>query len=528
MKKKNIAIGVVGLTLLGTTVAGFAGWYAEHGRVAELESQVAELQLTEKRSAVVRSISKQMEEIAYQQREISDEQREEAIQQKKVADEMRLRSEVERQNALIARHEAEVSAQQAQEARLIAEDERLMAEHQRIQAEFSKRVADTLSYIALGRSLGNIATVQAQVGNTELSDLLTYASYYYINKYEGDVYYPSVFQALMTSSMSNRSWPCHNGSVMGMGYLNDDQSMVTVSSYGEIMLNKRVDNQLDSKILFSDKNFDFRSVYVDEKDIVYAVSREGQLVIIDKGSTRIIPIDNLVHPQDISFLDEHSLLLIGEHGLAVYDKEKNVIVAIRELDSNIITSFKLYNNKPMLFDNQGHQHAVIDINNLNTSPIPVKGRVTAFAGSKNTRVQAYGMSDGTIYLYDEKNNGITKLEGHLSRISSLKFDGRRLYSASYDGSVKLWNTSSEKIEPITLFSTSSWIMCFKVDKTKQHAWMGAREGNIIEGLLSVPMMVDIVRNKLKRDLTREEWNYYIGDKIPYESFISEHGKEVIP
>lgn len=527
MKKKDIATGVAGLTLLGTTVAGIAGWYVEHGRVAELESQVAELQLTEKRSAVDRSISRQMEEIAYQQREISDEQREKAIQQKKVADEMRLRSEVERQNALVARHEAEVSAQQAQEARLIAEDERLMAEHQRVQAEFSKRVADTLSYIALGRSLGNIASVQAQVGNTELSDLLAYASYYFINKYEGDVYYPAVFQALMTSSMSRRSWPCHNGSVMGLAYIYDDQSMVTVSSYGEIMLNKRRGDQLDSKILFSDKAFDFRSVYVDEKDIIYAMSREGQLVIIDNGSARVIPVNYLVHPQDITFLDEHSLLLIGEHGLAVYDKERNAIVATRELDFNV-TAFKRYDNKPMLFDNQGHQHSVIDINTLDTSPIPVKGRVTAFASSKNIGVRAYGMSDGTIYLYDENDNGVTKLEGHLSRISSLKLNGRRLFSASYDGSVNLWNTSSEKVEPITLFSTGSWIMCFTLDKNKQHAWIGDREGNVIEGLMSVPMMVDIVRSKLKRDLTREEWNYYIGDKIPYESFISEHGKEVMP
>jgi hypothetical protein len=182
----------------------------------------------------------------------------------------------------------------------------------------------------------------------------------------------------------------------------------------------------------------------------------------------------------------------------------------------------------MLFDNQGYQHSVIDINTLDTSPIPVKGRVTAFASSKNAGVRAYGMSDGTIYLYDEKDNGVTKLEGHLSRISSLKLNGRRLFSASYDGSVKLWNTSTEKVEPITLFSASSWIMCFTLDKNKQYAWLGDRDGNVIEGLMSVPMMVDIVRSKLKRDLTREEWNYYIGDKIPYESFISEHGKEVMP
>ena len=61
MSKKNIAIGVTGLALLATAVAGLAGWYTEHQRVTDLESQFADAQLQEKRSAVVRSISEQME-----------------------------------------------------------------------------------------------------------------------------------------------------------------------------------------------------------------------------------------------------------------------------------------------------------------------------------------------------------------------------------------------------------------------------------------------------------------------------------
>lgn len=528
MKKKDIIIGVAGLLLLGTAVTGITGWYKEHQRLLDMTQQIAQLTAKEKRSAIVKSVSKQMEEIAYQQKAISDEQREEAIQQKKVADEMRQRSEVERQNALIARHEAEVSEQQAQDARHVAENERQMAEHQRIQAEFSKRVADTLSYIALGRSLGNLSLVQGQVGNTELSNLLAYASYHYISKYDGDVYYPAVFQSLMMASQSKRSWPRHNGSVMGVECLvKDKQSMVSVSSYGEIMLHKKNRDQLESKTLFSNKDYDFRDVFVDDDDVINAVSRGGHLVIIENGSSKIVPVPLLVHPQGITFLDEKNLLLVGEQGLAVYNKERDVIVATRELDSRI-TAFNRYGSKPMLFDNHGRQHIVNDINDLKSSPIPVKGQVTAFASSKSDKLRAYGMSDGTIYMYDEKDGKITKLGGHLSRISKLKLSGKRLFSASYDGRMNFWNIASEKIEPMTLISTNSWIMSFTIDQSKQYAWMGDRDGNIVEGLMSVPMMVDIIRHKLKRDFTREEWNYYIGDKVPYESFRSSSRKEVAP
>jgi hypothetical protein len=159
--------------LAGTTAVGYMKWKAEHQKVEDLQQQLAILKQHEMRSVIDRSVSAQMEDIANEQRKISDEKREEALQQTRIANEMRLRSEVERQNALIAERNAVASEKKALEASEVAEAQRQMAEHQRIQAEFSKRMADTLSYIALGRSLGSISTIQYQAGNDEVADLLS-------------------------------------------------------------------------------------------------------------------------------------------------------------------------------------------------------------------------------------------------------------------------------------------------------------------------------------------------------------------
>ena len=202
----------------------------------ELQEQLELLTKQEKRSTVMQRVNAQMEEIANEQREISDEQRENALQQTRVANEMRERSEIERQNAIIAERNAVASEKKALEASEVAEAQRQMADHQRIQAELSKRIADTLSYVALARSLGSLSSIQAQLGYTELSDLLAYSSYHFINRYQGDVYYPAIFQSLMTASQSKRSWSKHNGALMKCAYMSDkDDRMVTVSSYGTFL-----------------------------------------------------------------------------------------------------------------------------------------------------------------------------------------------------------------------------------------------------------------------------------------------------
>ena len=82
----------------------------------------------------------------------------------------------------------------------------------------------------------------------------------------------------------------------------------------------------------------------------------------------------------------------------------------------------------------------------------------------------------------------------------------------------------EKAKPMTLVSTNNWIMHFNYDSPKHTFWVGDAKGNLSVINISVPVMVDNIKKKLKRNLTREEWNYYIGQDVPYETFIGNQAK----
>ena len=524
MRKREYIGYATGLLLAGTTAVGLIGWWSEHKKAEDLQQQLTALQKQEMRSAIDRSVSAQMEEIANEQREISDEKREEALQQTRIANEMRLRSEMERQNALIAEQNAVASEKKAVEASEVAEAQRQMAEHQRIQAEFSKRTADTLSYIALARSLGSISTIQYQAGNTEIADLLSYASYVYTQRYRGDIYYPAILQSLMRSSQSVNIWSEHAGVVTNLEYLpGEDNKIVSVSNYGEILLSERQGNQLKTTVLFNNSEFDFRDVIVVKNTgAIYAVSRTGQMVAIPKGKEpKVISLDNIVHPLRVHDINENNLLIIGETSIGLLDMKRNIVTSTKQLPFKF-TMGSRKSNLPLLFDDQGKMYLVSGLSNITTEKVPVEGKVTAYCESKNTGMEAYGMIDGTIWLKD-KNGKMQKLVGHRSRISKLKMNGRRLYSSSYDGSVNLWICDNEKIEPMTLLQTSNWIMNFQLDSTKETFWMCDAKGNLTAVNISIDKMVDTMKKKMKRNLTMEEWNYFIGQNVPYEKFIN--GKE---
>jgi hypothetical protein len=261
---------------------------------------------------------------------------------------------------------------------------------------------------------------------------------------------------------------------------------------------------------------------------IYAVSRTGHLVIIEKDlkTVKIVELDKIKHPMRLHDLNDTYMLVIGENDLALVDLKRNIVRNTKQLPFRVVFGSRK-NSLPLLFDDQGMMHLVSGLDKFESEKVPVEGKVTAYCESKNTGIEAFGMSDGTIWLR-YKNGKMQKLVGHLSRISKMKLNGRQLFSASYDGSLKLWIADNEKVEPMTLIETNNWIMHFNFDSTKNSFWMGDIKGNLTAVNISIPLMVDAIKKKLKRNMTQEEWNYFIGQNVPYETFVDTKGKEVAP
>lgn len=509
MRGRKWILTIAGLALLA--LAGLATVCCRLSAVnSKLSTELKVLQTEEKRSRVLRSVSAQMEEIAYEQKKISDEQREEALEQSRLANEMRERSEMERQKAIAAQQLAIASERRALEAYDQAEQQRRAAEHQRREAERAKRTADTLSYVALGRSLGSMALAQWEAGNGEEARLLSYAAYHYTRTYRGNVYYPSVYQSLSHCSQSVHSRTVHEGVVTDIGFsaANPNQ-LVSVTNYGEVRLEERGRGW---RMLLKDSRYDFRDCYVrPSTGDIYVIDRHGNLYIHSVKRDVVLPLTGILHPFSLENLkDDRYLLIVGEDGLMELDMDTNRVTAQRKTGFRPVCTSR-WDYSPVVFDDRGMMHTVRSMGRMESRRVPVDGQVTAFASSKNEHYEAYGMDNGTIYLV--KGGERKRLVGHGSRITKLKANGARLYSSSYDGTVKLWMTNSERTEPMTLLTVKGWIMNFTFDISKNYLWVCDRKGQLTEALISVEMMAEEVRRSLTREFTDEEWDYYIGKNI---------------
>ncbi len=506
-----IANNIVALIII---TAGF-GLYKLYSHEVKLNKMLTEkleeLTKEEQRSAVMQHINAQMEEIANEERRISDEQREEAEEQAEVAKRERQNAEIERRNALIAEKKAIDLSE-------LAQSQRIIAEQQRSQAELAKRVTDSLSYRTLARSLANSAITLYSSGKSELADMLAYTAVIFTRRYHGDLNTKSIYQALAMTSQNKNVWNKHNGSVMDIAFYDQmSNDFVSCSTYGEIMRHHLSGDKLNSVTLFKDNKYDFRDIYIvrDTREI-YAISRSSHLLILNENKKNKILQLNIKKPFSLTNLG-NKFVVTGEHGVALFNPQGKVVEKEKELPFKIV-SVGVIAGHPVLFDNQGRQHYMQSFDKLETSKVPVDGQVTSFAESKNTHTKAYGMMDGTVYFFNAQGK-VIELRGHKSRISKIKINGKRLFTGSYDGEQNVWITDQAKIEPLTLFTTSGWIINFTYDLKKTNIWTGDQKGNLTKGLISISVMIDRLRSRIHRNMTRDEWEYYVGRNIPYEEIM---------
>ncbi len=509
-----IAIGIAVLTTAGC-IASYLWYTQERQKKEELEVQLATLEEQEKRSTVMQSINAQMEEIATQQQQISDEQREQAVQQTIIANQMREQAEVERQNAI----EAE---QRAVEASEVAKSQRLIAEQRQQQAEYSRRVADTLTYLAMARSLASEAITQYRTGNKDLASLLSYAAYTFTNRYHGDIYQLAIYESLSLTSESSRKWSVSKGYVMKTIPM-DDVLSLSVTTYGEILQHKMTEKGLQSKTVFSDKKYDFRDLSTDYKGTYFALSNTSVLLVGKGKNMREISIEGAQRPFRIFAHQSGKLHIIAENSIHEYDIKSQKMKRILTLPFRTTIAGEDYHHI-YLFTKDGKMYDIGDGGEyLKERELPFKANVTSYTFSLKYGIEAYGTNDGTIYLMNSRGK-VSKLIGHRSKVSRVKFEGDLLFSSSYDGTVRFWKINNSKIEPMTILNSNQWVISFVFDRTKNYIFTASKNGNYTETLISPRLMADKINKRLKRELTKEEWDFYIGRNIPYETFKGKEGR----
>lgn len=505
----SIILGIICVLLAVLSVSLYRTSIERERTSEELENQLTEMQEKEMNALVVRRISQQMEDIAYQQKEISDRQREEAMMQTRIANEMRMQAEIQRRNA-------EYAEKNAVEAFQVAEEQRMIAQDRQLQAEYAKSVADTLGYIALARSLSSLSQIQYQAKNFELAALMAYAAYTFTVRYDGNLYLPEVYNALAMNSHAVSVWNEHKGGISRIAASSVEKNVLyTISKYGEI-IRWQIDGQsLNSKFLFRDSAFDFRDIFIDSDNTLYALSFDGRLVVIPRnGNSYIITLPgNGKGFQYLLHFSNGMLAGVTDTAIIFFSMAERKVGRTILLPHSV-SAIGQRQNDYLLFCHNSSLIRIKKNGSLYEEQLPLNIHVTSCAWSEHLGIMALGTNTGTVFLMNEKNEIVKRLIGHQSAVTQVAFEGDNLFSSSYDLHLKMWDKS---LNPIDLTTSTDWIYCFYLPDSSC-IWVGDESGTLSRIVISPSQMASKIRETLSRNFTLEEWNTYIGVNVPFELF----------
>ena len=508
---QKITLAGLSLCLAGIIAAGMVyRKYSTGKRIANLEVLLEEARRREEKAVLVRSVSKQMEEIAYQQKGISDRQRKEAEVQAAENFRMKLRVEEEWKRAVKAQEDAV-------KAYRLADRQKALAEDRQFQAEYAKRVADTLAYLTLGRSLGSLSITQYKAGNYDMASLLAYSSWIFVNRYHGDTFQSSVFNALSLSSGQPSVWQKHRGGITSIVVPvsgGDEPALYTVSKYGEIVAWKKAPGGVyHARVVFADPQYDFRAACADAKGALYALSYDGKVLRwAEERAVLVFTTEGKGYSGML--LWEGKPLLLSSSGEIFCVESKNNFCGLSDVTCMARSRHGLLagckNGDVFLIDTAG---------SLKKSGNYHRAAVTVLCHNPERKILAVGYADGTLLLIGEDGKAFQQLVAHRSTISGICILKDKLYSCSYDRTLRLWNLSTERQEAVTVLESSSWLQAMASGLDETVLFGGDGNGVLYQMSVSPDSMATRILHKLPRNFTQDEWTYYMGSQIPFETYV---------
>ena len=473
---------------------------------------------------------------AEKQRKLAEEQKIIAEQSSEEAQKQAVIAEMERQRALVAQNEAEQQRQQAiyqekiatEQASLAREAEQLAVENAAVAREQearAKEVAEAARRLRMLALAKNVALKSSQISNKELKGLLALQANRINEEFEGNVFEPSVYNALYEAYKSFEGDQFnvvrnHEGAVREL--MVQDKILLSTGSDGKIIewalfsgtpserktfssgkIIRTMDSSPDnSKIVVGTKDGFIQVLYKDNNDVALSFKAHEN----DINGIHITSNENIASVGIDGFLKWHDMQ--GNEINSVHLSQK--ITSLDALPSMDKVYVGLENGDVIEYHLDGEAQLLYS----GKSPASI---ITHHPGNS---ILLMGFEDGETLLYNSEDQEIIRhLVGHISKVTDASFgtSGNFLVTGSMDRSARLWVMDQPDSPPIVIDDLENWVVAVEVDDLYGRVLVGDYSGNLKYYDLNTSRFMNGMCQKIGRGLTQAEWNEYIGSEIPIEN-----------
>ncbi len=424
--------------------------------------------------------------------------------------------------------------------------ERERAEAQTLLATKERDRANALLYLSIAQSL---EAKSVNMDDPTLAGLLAMQGYLYHTQYGGKKYDPYVFNGLYYSVAKLTNNRDYNQAKIP-GKLKNKMYALSVSKKGSTFYTTGNDGRIfkgDFLNLTADE-----MVYLNPHPNRVLALSEDERYLVNGSDSAAIQVFDLSAPGekpreitghkgfvvDIKFLPDNSgfISVSSDHTVRLSNPVTGASQVLTRLPYAVKQIDISHDGKLLAAVSASGQLIIVNIAEKKFDMIRDESlnhvRVLSVAFHPSRTVLAYGTefkemsyagdttTRGSVKIMDYVTMAnIKEMRGHNAGVSDVEFspDGLLLASASYDKKLQMWVVDHEDDLPIVMDNNNGNIWRLAFAEGSDYLLASCNDGEIRVWPTDPKMLAERICPKLKRNMTKEEWDIYVANGIGYEA-----------